>query len=112
MEVLDTIRPNGDLGLNDFTRTVYGYHGCTQALADELISGGRSVAAWPRSQNEYDWLGNGIYFWEHGPNRAREWSLANGRGGGVVGAHIQLGRCLDLMDTRHTALLARAFEAV
>ncbi len=95
-----------------FARPVYGYHGCTQALADELISGARSVDAWPRSRNEYDWLGHGLYFWEHGPQRAREWSLANGRDGGVVGAHIQLGRCLDLADTRYTEILVDAFESV
>ena len=22
------------------------------------------------SENDYDWLGRGIYFWEHGPQRA------------------------------------------
>ena len=95
-----------------FTRPVYGYHGCTQALADELISGARPVAAWPRSRNEYDWLGHGIYFWEYGFERAREWSLANGRDGGVVGAHIQLGRCLDLADTRYTGLLEVAYRDI
>jgi len=97
--------------LDRFTRTVYAYHGCTQALAAELISGGRSINAWPLSRNEYDWLGHGIYFWEYGPKRAREWSLANDRDGGVVGAHIQLGRCLDLTDTRYTSLLNNAFES-
>ena len=64
------------------------------------------------SQNQYDWLGHGIYFWEHGPQRAREWSLASGRDGGVVGAHIQLGRCLDLTDTRYTELLADGYRYV
>ena len=96
--------------MDRFTRTVYAYHGCTQALADELIAGDRSIDDWPFSQNEYDWLGHGIYFWEYGPKRAREWSLANGRDGGVVGAHIQLGRCLDLTDTRYTELLVEAYK--
>ena len=95
-----------------FTRPVYGYHGCTQSLADELISGARPVHDWPRSRNDYDWLGHGIYFWEYGPERAREWSLANGRDGGVVGAHIQLGRCLDLADTRYADLLSEAYDQV
>ena len=94
-----------------FTRPIYGYHGCTHALADELILGSRSISGWPPSRNEHDWLGHGIYFWEHGPQRAHEWSLQNGRDGGVLGAHIQLGRCLDLTDTRYVDLLAEAYEA-
>ena len=26
------------------------------------------------SENDYDWLGSGIYFWEEGPKRALEWA--------------------------------------
>ena len=50
--------------LDRFTRPVFGYHGCDQALADDLIAGRRSIADWPLSRNAYDWLGHGLYFWE------------------------------------------------
>ena len=26
------------------------------------------------STNAYDWLGEGIYFWEYAPNRALDWA--------------------------------------
>lgn len=98
--------------MDDFARTVIGYHGCSVAQANRLISGEQPISAWSPSRNAYDWLGHGIYFWEYGPERAREWSFQNGRDGGVVGAIIQLGRCLDLTDTRSTAFLAEVYESV
>lgn len=50
-----------------------------------------------------------MYFWEHGPQRAREWA---GDDGSVIGAVIQLGRCFDLMDVRDTQLLRAAYDGV
>ena len=63
------------------------------------------------SENPYDWLGHGIYFWEHAPERARTWP-ASRQVGGVVGAVIQLGRCLDFTDVQYTDLLRIRYEAV
>lgn len=54
------------------------------------------------SQNDYDWLGHGIYFWESNPDRALSFAKeVQGRSSGVhqasvVGAVIDLGLCLDL----------------
>jgi hypothetical protein len=94
--------------MDRFTRIVLGYHGCDPAFADALLRGDVSVTAWQPSQNPYDWLGHGIYFWEFGPERARIW----GGKGEVIGALIQLGVCLDLTDVGYTALLAEGFERV
>ena len=77
-------------------RIVFGYHGTHPAFAERLIRGEVSIADWSPSTNEYDWLGHGIYFWEYAPDRAREWA---GKGG-VVGAIIRLGECLDLNRSR------------
>jgi hypothetical protein len=88
--------------MDRFTRIVLGYHGCEPAFADALLHGEVPVEAWEPSQNPYDWLGHGIYFWEFAPERAKAW----GDKGGVVGAVIQLGTCLDFTDVGHTALLA------
>lgn len=66
-----------------------------------------AVADWKVSQNEYDWLGEGIYFWEHSPERARRWAGADGI---VIGAVIQLGQCLDLTDIQSTEMLPKAYE--
>jgi len=68
-----------------------------------------------QSNNLYDWLGKGIYFWEHAPERALEWAQAKQRRAGkavsdaaVLGAIIELGRCFDLLDLRFTSLLSEA----
>jgi hypothetical protein len=92
--------------MDRFSRIVLGYHGCEVDFAEALLRGELPITQWEPSQNPYDWLGHGIYFWEYAPERAREWGE-----GGVVGAVIQLGRCLDLTDVRYTDLLASAYQA-
>jgi hypothetical protein len=92
--------------MDRYARIVFGFHGTDPAIAERLIRGELLVAEWSPSSNVYDWLGHGIYFWEYGPDRARTWANK----GGVVGAIISLGTCLDLTDTRYTDLLADAYE--
>jgi hypothetical protein len=50
----------------EYQRFVVAYHGCDQDVADAALRGEKLQA----SVNDYDWLGTGIYFWEHGPSRA------------------------------------------
>ena len=80
-----------------------------------VMAGGARLSP---SVNAYDWLGKGIYFWEHGPQRAYEWAIEQARLSGlkvkrpaVLGAKINLGVCLDLLDTANTRLLGRAYAA-
>jgi len=96
-----------------YDRTVIAYHGCDAETATRLLGG----EPFKKSQNDYDWLGEGIYFWEYGADRAMKFALDQQRRGkvttpAIVGALIQLGRCFDLMDTRFTDELALAFETV
>jgi hypothetical protein len=102
--------------VNPFARTVIGYHGCNKQFAERFLGGDLPIKDWQPSQNEYDWLGNGIYFWEHGPARARRWAEEKARATGdapaVVGAIIQLGYCFDLTDERNTNNLAKAYDIV
>lgn len=94
-------------------RWVLGYHGCATELAAELVGGTRPITAWPHSQNLYDWLGSGIYFWEHGRHRALHWARARyGDAAAAVGAIIHLGRCFDLLDVEFTQKLLPAYELV
>jgi hypothetical protein len=94
-----------------FARIVLGYHGArvgdAAEFAKRLVLGEVGLKEWKQSDNEYDWLGNGIYFWEHSPERARRWA---GSDGIVIGAVIQLGNCLDLTDLQCTELLSRSYE--
>jgi hypothetical protein len=94
--------------MDRFSRIVLGYHGCEVAFAEALIRCEVRVEDWQPSQNRYDWLGHGIYFWEFAPHRARVW----GGKGGVVGAVIQLGVCLDLTDIHYTNLLRTEYRLV
>jgi hypothetical protein len=39
---------------------IIGFHGCDKKVRDAIVSGKLSLKA---SNNDYDWLGHGIYFW-------------------------------------------------
>ncbi|MEO8903847.1 MAG: hypothetical protein ABI488_16160 [Polyangiaceae bacterium] len=87
-----------------YDRLVIGYHGCSAEVAEAILDGGEFVP----SENEHDWLGRGIYFWEYGLDRAWQWARVNAPDApSVVGAIIQLGNCFDLLDTRFTGVLAK-----
>ena len=96
--------------MDRFARTILGYHGFRPehvAFGRELLLGERPLTDWQPSENRYDWLGDGVYFWEHGPDRAAEWA---GPDGLVIGAVIELRGCLDLTDTSGTRRLAGSFD--
>lgn len=93
--------------LIDYERLIIGYHGCDRALGEKVLLTGHGLRP---SDNDYDWLGRGIYFWEHGPSRALEWADEMKARGKVqepyvLGAFIHLGRCFDLTDTAATRRL-------
>lgn len=93
-------------------RYVLGYHGCDARLA-RAIAGGRGDLQ--PSKNDFDWLGHGRYFWEESPKRAIEWATADSRKTdspikrpGVLGAVIDLGNCLNLIDVESIELVRKA----
>lgn len=100
-------------GVMLYQRQIIGYHGClVERFEDALL---RGVHPQP-SSSEHDWLGRGIYFWEHGPRRAFEWAQEKARrhkrpaeDARVLGAVIQLGSCFDLLDTAATDFLGSAY---
>ena len=94
---------------------VLGYHGCDANVGEELLSG----AAFKASDNDYDWLGPGIYFWEANPVRGLEFAgEAMARRGSrlktpfVVGAVVDLGTCFDLTTSLGVALARREYESL
>src|SRR5258706_15608588 len=90
-------------------RIVTGYHGTSVQRAAVIVQGG----AFHLSQNDYDWIGHGMYFWEHAPYRAWEWAKQkHGQDAAVVEAEIRLGRCLDLTDIRYTKAIQLAFDGL
>lgn len=97
-----------------FERIIVGYHGCTEEFARDLLLGNLPISAWQPSTNEWDWLGHGIYFWEHSPTRALRWARERyGRSGetpSIVGGIVQLGRCFDLLNEAVTILLVDSYK--
>lgn len=95
----------------EYQRTIIGYHGCDQEVAQQVLLGQRHLRP---SHNDFDWLGAGVYFWEHAPARALDFAREQKQRGKletpyVLGAYIHLGRCFDLTDLAHTHQLEDAF---
>jgi hypothetical protein len=97
-----------------YHRLVVGYHGCDRSVGEEVLLRGRGLK---KSSNRFDWLGEGIYFWEHGPERALEFAEWKKRRGElsepfVLGAYIHLGQCFDLTDTFATSQLELFYQSL
>ncbi|MGO8671139.1 MAG: hypothetical protein ACLQVD_07240 [Capsulimonadaceae bacterium] len=87
--------------------SVIGYHGCHVDAANLIVAGTK----FRPSENGYDWLGAGIYFWEDAPSRAAEWARKRfGDSGAVLEAMISLGHCLNLLDTTHFDKMAESHQ--
>lgn len=99
------------------TSFVLAYHGCDESVATRVIAGRSTLLP---SGNDYDWLGEGIYFWEHNAQRAYEYALElasrprNRRQRvnkpAVVGAIVDLGFCLNLLDSRYLRVVREAYN--
>ena len=50
---------------------VLGYHGCDMVTGEKVLAGKAHLRS---SENDYDWLGSGIYFWENSARRALDWA--------------------------------------
>jgi hypothetical protein len=75
---------------------VLGFHGCEESVRDLIVNGKTMLKA---SENNYDWLGYGFYFWQNSYERAMDFAK-NPPGGrkiakpAVPGAILSLGNCL------------------
>lgn len=98
---------------------VLAFHGCDEETSRKVLYEHEPLLP---SQNSYDWLGNGIYFWENSLSRAEEWAISyckrfNEKHSGeklkkpaVIGAVITLGHCLDLTDYGSSEILRNGYE--
>ncbi|MDD2335330.1 MAG: hypothetical protein PHD01_01995 [Geobacteraceae bacterium] len=100
---------------------VLGFHGCDKSIADSVVS--RQEPQLIASKNPWDWLGHGIYFWEQDPHRAFEWAcylrdnpnkMSKGKkpikDPTVIGAVIDLGRCLNLLNGKSIQLIDGTYK--
>jgi hypothetical protein len=103
-----------DVALPSF---ILGYHGCDADLAEQVVAGKQILAP---STNDYDWLGPGIYFWEHNARRAFDFakevavrphpSQQKIKTPAAVGAIINLGLCLNLLDSQCIDMVREAHD--
>lgn len=93
---------------------VYGFHGIDKDSALNIVAGNAELF---HSKNKYDWLGEGVYFWENNLERAHQYAKQDsGRPSSRItnpyslGAVLELGNCLDLLDQKHIGYLKLAYE--
>lgn len=96
------------------TSFVLGYHGCDKAVGMAALQLETELKP---SAAGFDWLGQGVYFWEGDPLRAREWANWKRDRGDysepfVIGAVIDLGNCLDLLVRDNLELLQEAYQGL
>jgi len=94
------------------TNLILGFHGCEKSEQQKLLLD----TSYIRSSNEiFDWLGHGMYFWENNPQRALLWAEQKKKAGtlkepAIIGAVLDLKRCLDLLDSGNILLLKNCYE--
>lgn len=96
---------------------VLAYHGCDREVAEILLAG---QGKFRPSENDHDWLGHGVYFWENNPKRALEWAgfmashprfTERVKEPYAVGAIIDLGNCLDLTESSSLDIVRKGYYA-
>lgn len=93
---------------------ILGYHGLDETIGRQIVAGEQSLKP---SENSYDWLGHGIYFWEDNIARARLWAEEQSKRKNtsvkspfVIGAVIDLGNCFDLLQQDNLDFLAEQYK--
>lgn len=90
---------------------IIGYHGTTRERAEKISQHG-----WVKpSNNDYDWLGPGTYFWAFGLERAQHWAKERCESNGpatpaVIEVTIRPKNCLNLLNPGSTKELKEAYS--
>lgn len=97
---------------------ILGFHGCDKRVGEAVLCG--DLLHLKHSENDYDWLGSGIYFWEGNPARALQFATERQKGYRnskgkitepfVLGAIINLGHCLDMADSSAIAQVKDSYQ--
>lgn len=93
---------------------IYGFHGLDEKVAMKILT---KEIDFKSSTNKYDWLGNGIYFWENNPERALTYAIEDSKRKNskiknpfVLGTVIDLVNCFDLLEQKNLEFLAWAYS--
>ncbi len=98
---------------------IMGFHSCDREEGLSVLNGKTQLKP---SNNIWDWLGEGIYFWEQNPKRALEYSIESAtkkqfnkvpiKTPFVLGAIIELGNCLNLIEPESLTILKEAYKGL
>lgn len=98
---------------------VSGFHSCDREIGIKVLNGQDELKM---SDNKWDWLAQGIYFWEQNPKRALEYAKENALGEQynkikiktpfVLGATIELGNCLNLVEPQSLLIVQAAYKGL
>lgn len=93
---------------------IYGFHGLDKQIALQILTQQKDFK---HSNNHYDWLGHGIYFWENNYERAVQYAKEDSQRKNskikepfVLGTVIDLGNCFDLLDQKYLDFLEVAYK--
>lgn len=93
---------------------LYGFHGIDEEVAYQILN---NKCDFKQSDNRYDWLGQGTYFWENNLSRAKQYAIEDSQRKNskikspfVLGVVIDLGNCLDLLQQDHLDFLKYAYN--
>jgi len=98
---------------------VIGFHSCDREIGLRMINGQDHLRP---SDNPWDWLGPGVYFWEDNPYRALDYAIKcatkKQKFSGeiktpfVIGAIIELGNCLNLIEPNSINIVKETYTAL
>jgi hypothetical protein len=96
---------------------IVGFHSCDREIGLQIINGNDNLKS---SDNPWDWLGPGIYFWEFNPYRALQYAIecakqqqkfaGSIRTPFIIGAVIELGNCLNLTEPNSLNIVKSAYK--
>ena len=102
------------------TGLILGFHGCDESVRDKVASVKGEIIH--KSDHDYDWLGHGAYFWENNYERALQFAKELKKSPikdkpiitkpSVIGAVIDLGFCLDLLDSEYLKILKLGYKTL
>ena len=88
--------------------TLIGYHGCERSLAMKVLLGEEELNP---STNDYDWLGEGIYFWANDAQRALQWAKTK-KEPFVLGAVICCSNILDFTTQEARIATKKSYDSL
>jgi hypothetical protein len=97
------------------------FHGCDEKVRNKIVKS--STEHLHPSGAQWEWLGDGIYFWENSYEKALEWAnhiknnpmpnISNPiTKPSVLGAIVDFKNCLDFLDAKYLKLLKVSYEMI